>query len=375
MASMTKKKQKISAIGGRTAAITIFLFAFSGALLVAFQNFWPQENGGAQAFTPRRSTGFDGQPRDGTATAANPIGGPKATLVAQVARPENPLDGMRAFRYLEQICALGPRPSGSPGMHRQQELVRRHFEQLGGKVLFQAFPADNPLGGPKMQLANVIVEWHPERKERVLICAHYDTRPLPDQDPDPALRRTGVFVGANDGASGVAVLMELAHLMPKFDGAVGVDFLLVDGEEFVYVEERDPYFLGSTWFARQYARQPPPHKYRCGVLLDMIGDSDLQVYQEQFSVTWRDTRPVVRDIWATAARLGVNEFVPRARYQVRDDHLPLRNEGKIPTCDLIDFDYPYWHTTRDTPQRCSPASLAKVGWVVYEWLRGLKPKS
>jgi hypothetical protein len=291
------------------------------------------------------------------------------------ARPKNPLDGMRAFRYLEQICALGPRPSGSPGMQRQQELVRNHFEQLGGKVKLQRFTADDPLGGPKVQLANVIVEWHPERKERVLLCAHYDTRPLPDQDPDPTLRRSGVFVGANDGASGVAVLMELAHLMPKFDGAIGVDFLLVDGEELVYVEERDPYFLGSTWFAREYVRQPPPHKYRCGVLLDMVGDSDLQVYQERFSVTWRDTRPIVRDIWATAARLGVKEFVPRAKYTVRDDHLPLRNEGKIPTCDLIDFDFPYWHTTRDTPQRCSPASLAKVGWVVYEWLRGVKAKS
>jgi hypothetical protein len=304
----------------------------------------------------------------------------KAQLVSErasrpnEARPKNPLDGMRAYRYLQQICAIGPRPSGSPGMQRQQELVRGHFEQLGGKVTLQEFPADNPLGGPQVQLANVIVQWHPERKERVLLCAHYDTRPLPDQDPNPALRRSGVFVGANDGASGVAVLMELAHLMPEFDGAIGVDFLLVDGEEFVYVEQRDPYFLGSTWFARQYVRQPPPYKYLCGVLLDMVGDSDLQVYQERFSVTWRDTRPIVRDIWATAARLGVKEFVPRAKYEIRDDHLPLRNDGNIPTCDIIDFDYPYWHTTMDTPQRCSPASLAKVGWVVYEWLRGVKAK-
>jgi glutaminyl-peptide cyclotransferase len=290
------------------------------------------------------------------------------------ARPKNPLDGARAYRYLQQICAIGPRISGSAGMQQQQELVRAHFEQLGGKVTLQKFQAANPLGGANVPLANVIVEWHPERKERILLCAHYDTRPLPDQDPNPVLQRTGVFIGANDGASGVAVLMELAHLMREFDGTIGVDFLLVDGEELVYVDGRDPYFLGSTWFAQQYVRQPPPHKYRWGVLLDMVGDSSLQIYQEQHSVAWRDTRPLVKEIWATAARLGVKEFMPRARYQVQDDHLPLRNIGKIPTCDIIDFDYPQWHTTMDTPRQCSPGSLAKVGWVVYEWLRGQGPR-
>jgi Zn-dependent M28 family amino/carboxypeptidase len=262
-------------------------------------------------------------------------------------------------------------------MQKQQELVLEHFEKLGGKVTLQKFQADNPLGGPKVQFANVIVEWHPERKERVLLCVHYDTRPLPDQDPDPLQRRSGEFIGANDGASGVAVLMELAHLMQQYDGTVGIDFLLVDGEELVYVEGRDPYFLGSTWFARQYVQQPPEHKYRWGVLLDMVGDSDLQIYQEQHSIAWRDTRPLVKEIWATAGRLGVQEFIPRAGYQVVDDHLPLRNIAKIPTCDIIDapHTYPHWHTTRDTPRQCSPASLAKVGWVVYEWLRGLKAKS
>lgn len=302
--------------------------------------------------------------------------GVKVQLIAErtprsaAARPKNPLDGARAYRYLQQICDLGPRPSGSAGMQRQQELLRTHFEQLDGKVTLQTFPADNPLGGPKIQMANMLVEWHPERMERVLLCAHYDTRPLPDQDLDPVQRRSGIFLGANDGASGVAVLMELAHLMRDSAGTIGVDFLLVDGEELVYVEGRDPYFWGSTWFAQQHVRNPPPYKYRWGVLLDMVGDRDLQLYQEQRSVAWRDTRPLVRDIWATAARLGVEEFIPRPKYDVRDDHLPLRNIGKIPTCDIIDFDYPFWHTTRDTPAQCAPSSLAKVGWVVYEWLKG-----
>lgn len=298
--------------------------------------------------------------------AAEPAAGGKP------AKPKNPLDGLRAFRYLEQLCDLGPRPSGSEAMQKQQELVREHFEKLGGKVTMQPFKATNPLGGPAVPMANMIVEWHLERKERILLVAHYDTRPLPDRDPDPRLRREGVFIGANDGASGTALLMELAHLMPELKGPVGVDFLLVDGEELVYVDERDPYFLGSTWFAQQYVRHPPDHKYRWGVVIDMVGDASLQIYQEKFSVTWSDTRPLVKEIWATAGRLGVEEFIPRAGYVVRDDHLPLRNTAKIPTCDIIDAPQTYaaWHTTMDTPRRCSPTSLGKVGWVIYEWLKG-----
>ena len=101
----------------------------------------------------------------------------------------------------------------------------------------------------------------------------------------------------------------------------------------------------------------------------MIGDADLQIYQERYSMGWEDTRPLVEQLWATAARLGVREFVNRRKYAIRDDHLPLRNVGKIPTCNIIDFDYPYWHTEADTPNKCSARSLAKVGWVVLEWLR------
>jgi Zn-dependent M28 family amino/carboxypeptidase len=228
-------------------------------------------------------------------------------------------------------------------------------------------------------MSNLIVEWHPDKKERVLLCAHYDTRPKPDNDPNPRLRETGTFTGANDGASGVAALMELAHLMPTFDGKYGIDFVLFDGEELVYggpdEAQQGEYFVGSTIFAREYRRQRPEHRYRWGVLLDMVGDADLQLYQEQYSVHWRDTRPLVNAIWSTAQRLGVEEFVPRVRYAVRDDHLPLNEIARIPTCDIIDFDYPehptnvYWHSVEDTPDKCSGESLAKVGWVVYEWLK------
>src|SRR3954468_16143280 len=226
-------------------------------------------------------------------------GNPQAEGVA--VKPTNPLDAQRAFGYLQELCAIGPRPSGSAGMEKQQGLLQSFFKTAGGKLTMQRFRANNPLGGDHVPMANIIVEWHPERKERILLCAHYDTRPHADRDLDPIKRREGVFLGANDGASGVAVMMELAHLMPKLEGPLGVDFLLVDGEELVYTEGQDPYFLGSTWFAQQYVANPPPYKYRWGVVLDMVGDKNLSVYQDRFSATWTETRPLVKSIWGTAA--------------------------------------------------------------------------
>ena len=101
----------------------------------------------------------------------------------------------------------------------------------------------------------------------------------------------------------------------------------------------------------------------------MVGDANLKIYQEKTCTAWRDTRPLVKEIWATAAKLGVKEFIPSVGYKVGDDHLPLRNTAKIPTCDIIDFDYLPWHTSNDTPQHCSGSSLAKVGWVIYQWLQ------
>jgi hypothetical protein len=275
-----------------------------------------------------------------------------------------PFDGAQAYEYLKQICDLGPRPSGSPGMAAQQKLVIDHFTKLGATPEAQRFRYRHPLTGEPVEMANLIVRWHPERQERILLCAHYDTRPYPDQDPQ---NPRGRFIGANDGASGVALLMELGRHMPGLAGKYGVDFVLFDGEEFVF-NDNDPYFLGSEWFARQYVAEPPAHRYRWGVLLDMVADAQLQIFEERNSVTWADTKPLVDSIWGTARRLGVREFIPKPKHEVRDDHLKLRNIAKIPTCDIIDFDYPYWHTEADTPAHCAPLSLAKVGWVVLEWL-------
>jgi glutaminyl-peptide cyclotransferase len=286
--------------------------------------------------------------------------------VAAAAEPAD-FSGERAMEHLEAVCQVGPRPSGSEAMQRQRALLAEHFRAAGGAVSGQAFRIRDRRTGSPVHIENLLISWHPDRQERVLLAAHYDTRPYPDRDPfDPR----GRFIGANDGASGVAVLMELARFMAGIEGP-GVDFVLFDAEEYVFAAG-DPYFLGSTYFARQYAaarRKGEGPVYRCGVLLDMVGDRDLEIWQERRSVSWPETRPVVESIWEVAARLGVREFIPRPRHEIDDDHVPLRNIGKIPTCDIIDFDYPAWHTTRDTPEQCSAESLGKVGRVILAWLR------
>ena len=298
-----------------------------------------------------------------------------ALLLAATAHAEDPpaagsaFSGERAMGHLEAIVALGPRVSGSPAMGRQRDLVIEHFRAAGGTVTRQGFQIRDRRTGKPVAMENVVVEWHPERTDRILLGAHYDTRPFPDRDP---VEPRGTVVGANDGASGVALLMELAGAMPGLDGPVGVDFVLFDAEEYVF-GPRDPYFLGSTHFARQYAAGRASgdvaHRYRSGLVLDMVADADLAIWQEVNSVTWPDTRPVVESLWAVAARMGVRQFVGRPRHTVEDDHVPLRNIGRIPVADVIDFDYPAWHTTRDTADACSGESLGAVGSVVLQWLR------
>jgi hypothetical protein len=303
--------------------------------------------------------------------AAGQPGGQSA-LAAALTQSDIPFDGARAYEYLKRLCAIGPRRSGSPGMKAQQELLAEHFQKHGGQVEFQRFRVRSPLDGAWTPMANILIRWKPEKTDRILLCAHYDTLPFPMHDPD---NPHGTFIGANDNASGVAILMELAHDMPTLASKYGVDFLLVDGEEFIF-SEQDRFFLGSEYFARQYVQQRAKrqlhYRYRWGVLLDMVGKTDLQLYEERNSLWWKDTRPLVDEIWATAARLGVREFVAKPKHEVSDDHVILHNIGRIPCIDVIDFDYPPWHTQGDTPERCSPQSLAKVGWVIREWLKTAK---
>ena len=271
-------------------------------------------------------------------------------------------DSARSYGYLKEICDIGPRVSGSEGMTQQQRLLIKHFQSLGADMKAQRFDVAHPVSGVPVRMTNLVVSFDPTAKERVLICCHYDTRPFPDRD---LLRPKGVFVGANDGASGVALLMELGNQMNSIRPRYGVDFIFFDGEELVF-KEGDKYFLGSEYFAKWYAEAKPGYRYVAGVLVDMIADRSLQLYMEKNSLS--KAPDVTRSVWAVAKRVGVKEFIGREKYEVRDDHLALNDIAKIPTCDIIDFDYKYWHTTRDTPLQCSAASLGKVGKVLLHWM-------
>ena len=272
-------------------------------------------------------------------------------------RLENiPFNGARAYDYLKQLCDLGPRRSGSAAMVAQQKLLAEHFKKLGAKVEYQRFTAPYPLDGPDEQMigrdvpmANLIVRFNAENRERIMLCGHYDTLPFPLHDE---VDRRGPFVGANDNGSGIAILMELGNDLARDPPKVGVDFVFFDGEEFIF-KDNGTYFFGSEYFANDYAQRPPAFRYRYAVLLDMVGGDELQLPQELYSVRWSDSRPLVRQIWATAARLGVEEFAARPGFEVRDDHLALHDVAKIPACDLIDMAYKYWHTQGDTPEHCS----------------------
>ncbi len=293
-----------------------------------------------------------------------------ATLAqsAPLPRPA-PVNGDRAFRYLEQICALGPRPAGSAANTRQRQLVAEHFRKHGGQVREQPFGAVDPLSGAKVAMVNLVGSWHPELNDRVVLGVHYDTRPFPDEEPDPK-RRKDPFLGANDGASGVALLMEIAHHLPELATPRGVDLVLFDGEELVY-DRVGEYFLGSKEFGRIYAEQNPrKFVYSAGLVLDMVADKNLRIEREPYSL---DLAPdLVRDVWGVARRIKATAFKQKVGPAVQDDHLPLNNAG-IPAIDIIDFDYEHWHTVDDLPKNCSGASLAQVGRVVTAWLAEPKP--
>ncbi len=291
---------------------------------------------------------------------------------AQATMPPNPapIDGKRTYGYLKQICEIGPRVAGSEANARQRKMVAEHFAKAGGKVKEQPFPARHPLTGRPVEMVNLIGSWHPERLQRVVIGAHYDTRPRADQEVD-AERLNKPFLGANDGASGVALLMEIANHLDKIETAYGVDLVLFDGEELVYGNNprRGDYFLGSWHFARAYSAQRergrPRMQYVAGIVLDMVGGKDMKIKREPNSLQFAPER--VREVWAVARQLGAGSFVNEIGREVLDDHLPLNDAG-IPTIDLIDFDYPYWHTIDDVPENCSAESLAEVGRVVTGWL-------
>ncbi|MBP1654993.1 MAG: Peptidase family [Bacteroidetes bacterium] len=281
-----------------------------------------------------------------------------------------PFQGREAFRFLTAQTDFGPRNPGSTGHDRCLEYLEQTLLPLADAVRLQPFTHAG-YDGNTLQLTNIIASFRPESTARILLCAHWDTRPRADRDPDPK-RRDEPITGANDGASGVAVLLQIATLLKSNPPAVGVDIVLFDGEDYGTEGDTGNYLLGSRHFARTTPRTPAP---RFGILLDMVGDADLELPRERFSV--RYAPDVVNLVWETARALGVTEFVDYLGPEIIDDHLPL-NEAGIRTVNIIDFQYPdathrYWHTHGDTPDKCSPESLEAVGTVVAHVVYNQRP--
>jgi hypothetical protein len=280
-------------------------------------------------------------------------------------------DASRALRHLEEICKIGPRISGSEGMRKQQELLEKHFKDLGAVVVFQRFRARQVSRRTPVDLANLVVSWHPRRERRVMLCCHYDTRPIADQEEDPR-KWTEPFLSANDSGSSVALLMELGRHMKSLDLAVGVDFVFFDAEEYIFNPARvggDRYFLGSEHFAATYRKKANKVTYQAAVLLDIIGGKNARFPVESHS--YFKAGALVEEVWKVAGDLRCRAFVKELGSAVEDDHLALNRVG-IPAIDIIDFSYPHWHRLSDVPANCSGESLEQVARVLVEWLQRRK---
>jgi hypothetical protein len=258
--------------------------------------------------------------------------------------------------------------SGTAGMAQQQELIKKHFEKFGAKVEWQKFTARQVSQAKPVEMTNLIVSWHPEKNRRVIICSHYDTRPIADQEPDPRKWREK-FVSANDGGSGVAFLMEMAHHMKNLKTQVGVDFVFFDGEEYIFERSQDKYFIGSEYFAQTWKKSQNKPDYAAAILLDMIAGKNPKFPAEGNSLL--RAGKLVRDIWLIARNLRCTAFLDREGEAVLDDHLSLL-DVRIPAIDIIDFDYPHWHRLSDVPENCSPEGMIQVAQVLQVWLQQVK---
>jgi glutaminyl-peptide cyclotransferase len=258
--------------------------------------------------------------------------------------------GERAFLDIEKQLAMGPRIPGTPGHDLVVEWMKSELEHSGWLVEIQetermGIPIRNVIG--KRNNTDEPGPW-------IILGAHYDTRMYADEDPNPVLRDQPV-PGANDGASGVAVLIELARILPRdLPGQIWLVFF--DAEDNGRIPGWD-WILGSRAFVEALEDFPD-----AAVVIDMIGDADLQIYYERSS-----DQELLRSIWRTAERLGYNQFIPEPKHNMIDDHTPFLEAG-IRAGVLIDFDYPYWHTTQDTLDKVSAKSLEAVGRTIQEWL-------
>jgi len=271
-------------------------------------------------------------------------------------------DQDQAFAYLEKQCSFGPRNPGSDGAKECLKWFETTLRKFGAEVYLQRFEADEALTGVNRKLTNVIGYLPGESGSTLMLCAHWDTRAHANLDPDPEKRKTSI-AGANDGASGVAVLLEIARIASEHKPSRNLLIALWDGEDMGHASYAEEFALGSKYWAAHQIPEPVDE----AILLDLIGDADLEIPIEPYSdVNAPDLR---RQLWSIADRLELSAFVDWSGPSVFDDHVRLIRVG-IPAVNLVDFDYSYWHTVEDTPDKCSPESLGQVGRLLVGYIWG-----
>lgn len=257
-------------------------------------------------------------------------------------------DGARAYQLAADQLGFGARHPGSSGHQQMGEWIMEQLQEAGWEAFEQPFIYQG------QSVRNLVGIAGPAEGGVIILGAHYDTRPLADADPE---HPTEPVPGANDGASGVAVLLELARVLPAEDLCCQVWLVFFDAEDSGNLDGWG-WAVGSAHFVEVMEIVP-----QAVVVVDMVGDADLQLYYE------RNSDPsLTQGIWAQAARLGYTAFVPEPRHSMLDDHTAFMRAG-IPAVDIIDFDYPYWHTTQDTLDHISGDSLEQVGRTLEAWIR------
>jgi Iap family predicted aminopeptidase len=271
-------------------------------------------------------------------------------LAYSTLQPAAHFTGQRAYQDVIAQVSFGARTPGSAAHAQIVAYIQQELEKAGWKVQIQA---TEWLG---FSVQNIIAS-RSEIDPRIIIGAHYDSRLLADQDPGPG--RSGPVPGANDGASGVGVLLELARTLPP--DSIPVWLVFFDAEDNGGLDNRQ-WIMGSRAFVAGLKEKP-----QAAVIVDMVGDADLNLYIERNS-----DASLTAEIWAQAAALGYGKiFIATPKYDMIDDHTPFLEAG-IPAVDIIDFDYPYWHTAADTADKVSAHSLQAVGETLWAWIESQK---
>lgn len=282
--------------------------------------------------------------------------------------------GEGAYDMVDRQVAFGPRNPGSDGAAQALDYLVEELGKYAATVERQEFTHVG-YQGEELRMTNVIAAFNPEATTRILLCAHWDTRPRSDADADPGDLEKPIL-GANDGGSGVGVLLELARIMKENPPPIGVDIVLFDGEDYgdSDLDGLDRYFLGAKHFARTV---PSTYRPAFGILLDIVGDHDAKFGKEDTSIQYAGS--VVELVWRAASHLGLSSFVQQRVPGVSDDHLPLNQIARIPTIDIIDASLvghndpdprrQYWHTSDDDMENISAETLGEVGrlltYIIY----------